>query len=243
MQIEIKNWEKYQPRTDRTNFSWFRFQNSFFTSQSGMMLSAEEQRLFIFILCEASKKNNSKIELFCEYVTRVLGFSQIPEKMKSLENLELINLLRHDDGVTPPFDGITPPFDGVKPQNSVLRYDTIQYDTIRYENTLAPNDKNRSPLKNDLSFSFEKREFEGIIDRDRQQWSETFPAVDIDLAIKAAGQWLISNPSKKKKNYRRFLNNWFSRSQERGGNKSAMIQNENSDVKSFLSKFSGGNKK
>ena len=32
-------------------------------------------------------------------------------------------------------------------------------------------------------------------------------------------QWLISNPNKRKKNYRRFITNWLSRSQEKGGTK------------------------
>ena len=34
-------------------------------------------------------------------------------------------------------------------------------------------------------------------------------------------EWLLSNPSKRKGNYRRFITNWLSRSQERGGSKKA----------------------
>jgi len=46
-------------------------------------------------------------------------------------------------------------------------------------------------------------------------------------------EWLLSNPKKRKKNYRRFITNWLTRSQEKGGTKSkkgqitpAYLQNE-----------------
>jgi len=30
-------------------------------------------------------------------------------------------------------------------------------------------------------------------------------------------EWLIANPSKKKTNYRKFINNWLSKTQDQGG--------------------------
>jgi len=70
-----------------------------------------------------------------------------------------------------------------------------------------------------ISFSFETGSFEKITPKQIQIWSEAYPAVDIELAIKQAAQWLLSNPKKAKSNYRRFLTNWFARQQERGGTK------------------------
>ena len=32
-------------------------------------------------------------------------------------------------------------------------------------------------------------------------------------------EWLLANPSKKKKNYRRFITNWLTRTQDKGGSK------------------------
>jgi hypothetical protein len=58
----------------------------------------------------------------------------------------------------------------------------------------------------------------GISDQDRAGWAEAYPACDIDRQLAAAHQWLRSNPTKaKKKQWRRFITNWLSRSQERGG--------------------------
>lgn len=84
----------------------------------------------------------------------------------------------------------------------------------------APKPKRTNTVKTKVAFDFEKRTFNNISESDLQAWKETYPAVDILLAMKGAVEWLISNPTKTKSNYRRFLTNWFSRAQEKGGNKS-----------------------
>lgn len=59
--------------------------------------------------------------------------------------------------------------------------------------------------------------FTGITDGDLSEWANAYPAVNLTMQIARAHTWLKDNPSKKKKAVRRFLSNWFSRSQERGG--------------------------
>jgi phage replication O-like protein O len=67
-------------------------------------------------------------------------------------------------------------------------------------------------------FSFTLEEgFVGIPYEDLQRWADTYPAVNIAGEIKKTAEWMRSNPTKRKSNYRRFLTNWFSRTQERGG--------------------------
>jgi hypothetical protein len=46
-------------------------------------------------------------------------------------------------------------------------------------------------------------------------WKEAYPAINIENALAQARAWLIANPNNKKKNYARFLTNWFSREQDR----------------------------
>ena len=67
-----------------------------------------------------------------------------------------------------------------------------------------------------FSFTLEDG-FIGIPYEDLQRWADTYPAVNVAGEIKKAAEWMRSNPSKRKSNYRRFLTNWFSRTQERGG--------------------------
>lgn len=76
----------------------------------------------------------------------------------------------------------------------------------------------KAPVKTLLKFSFNfQNGFVGIPHEDLQRWTEAYPAVNIALEIKRAAEWLRSNPTKLKHNYRRFLTNWFSRCQEWGG--------------------------
>ena len=50
-------------------------------------------------------------------------------------------------------------------------------------------------------------------------WAEAYPAVDVSLSLRQMREWLESNPTKKRKNVRRFITNWLKREQERGGNR------------------------
>lgn len=81
--------------------------------------------------------------------------------------------------------------------------------------------KKRSSTYQAIQFSFGDRKFQGITEIDIKQWSEAYPAVDVEIEIKQAAEWLLANPAKRKINYRRFLVNWFKRSQDRGGSQAS----------------------
>lgn len=68
-------------------------------------------------------------------------------------------------------------------------------------------------------FNFDTRQWDNITADDYIQWGEAYPACNVPLEIRQMAQWLLANPDKRKKNYRRFITNWLSRSQERGGTK------------------------
>ena len=98
-------------------------------------------------------------------------------------------------------------------------------DIIPNGNLTAPPSSSSSTTKNTITkrrsnsvrFEYENRSLTGLIDQDYIDWSDAFPAVDIRREIKSACQWLIDNPTKRKKQVRRFLTNWLRRCQERGG--------------------------
>jgi hypothetical protein len=85
------------------------------------------------------------------------------------------------------------------------------------QSTLAPNGKavsKPSPIR----FDKESQEFSGIADKQISKWVEAYPAVDVKIEILKAAQWLVANPKKApRSNYNRFLTNWLSRTQDRGG--------------------------
>jgi hypothetical protein len=69
-----------------------------------------------------------------------------------------------------------------------------------------------------LSFNKNLKVWEGITEKDRAGWGEAYPACDIDIELAKMREWILANGAKgKKSNYRRFITNWLSRTQDRGG--------------------------
>lgn len=81
--------------------------------------------------------------------------------------------------------------------------------------------KKRSSTLPDLFFEFETRAWNGISDKDKDGWKAAYPACDIEIELAGMAEWLLSNPDKKKSNYRRFITNWLKKAQDKGGSKRA----------------------
>ena len=82
--------------------------------------------------------------------------------------------------------------------------------------SLGPKKTN---VKNSINFNFDTEKWEGIKTKDIEGWNEAYPADNVELELKAMKEWLLSNPTKKKSNYRKFITNWLKRQQDRGGSK------------------------
>lgn len=100
----------------------------------------------------------------------------------------------------------------------ILNPDTV---SLKPEKEESPEQKKpvRDPRLPQIDFNWETKEFTDITEEDRQGWAGAYPAVDIDQEIKKAREWLLSNPERKKKRYRRFITQWLARTQEHGGTK------------------------
>jgi len=68
-----------------------------------------------------------------------------------------------------------------------------------------------------IVWSADAQNFAGVEDGDIQVWQEAYPAVDVRSQLAKARAWVMANPTKRKKNWYRFLAGWMSRCQERGG--------------------------
>jgi hypothetical protein len=93
---------------------------------------------------------------------------------------------------------------------------------IRNKSSSQPPSALRTAIT-EISFSFDSNSFENISDKDKQTWKELYPAINLDLEIKRASEWCLSNQSKakSKKKWRQFLNNWFKRANEEAVNRAA----------------------
>lgn len=58
-------------------------------------------------------------------------------------------------------------------------------------------------------------EVKKCIEENKEIFLKAYPAINIESESQKALSWLISNPQNKKKAIKRFLNNWFSRAQEK----------------------------
>lgn len=81
---------------------------------------------------------------------------------------------------------------------------------------VATNDS--APLRRVVAtppfFNFEIRAWQGIESRDITGWQEAYPAVDIDGELKRMAEWLLANPTRRKKNYRLFIIKWLEKQQD-----------------------------
>lgn len=58
--VTIKNWDKYNNRSDVKKSSWFRFEHSFFDSSRFFGLNAPQRLFWIYLLCEVSKHSSDR---------------------------------------------------------------------------------------------------------------------------------------------------------------------------------------
>ena len=94
IEVSFPKWEKYNPRSDRTNFSWFRFDNNFFSDPAIFSLSTSEKISFIFIMCEASKKGGKAI-VNVEYMAAILKIpdTEVRKHIDKFSELHLVDIV------------------------------------------------------------------------------------------------------------------------------------------------------
>ena len=64
-----------------------------------------------------------------------------------------------------------------------------------------------------------KARTEALLAEKRKPWEAAYPAVDLEMETAKALNYLDANPAKRKRNLLRYLTNWLSRTQERGGSR------------------------
>lgn len=96
IQIEIKNWSKFQEREDRSNYVWFKFSNGFFSDPKLFPLSIGARFLFVYILCERSKVESNTVSLNFELAAFTLRTTQ-ENILKQLKELEDISVIRQEN--------------------------------------------------------------------------------------------------------------------------------------------------
>ena len=68
-----------------------------------------------------------------------------------------------------------------------------------------------------IYYDFDSSSWKNIKEKDKVLWAKAYPACDIERELLAAADWLESNPTKKKSNYRAFISRWLRKQQDQGG--------------------------
>lgn len=63
--------------------------------------------------------------------------------------------------------------------------------------------------------SFDGLKFESLPNEQVEAWKQAYPAVNVPGEILKAASWLDANPANRKSDYKRFLNGWLSRAQDK----------------------------
>ncbi len=81
--------------------------------------------------------------------------------------------------------------------------------------------ENSTPSLSGISLPLVDKTFYDVPLEKIKSWGEAYPAVNVEQELKRMVAWSESNPTKKKtkKGVDRFINNWLSRTQDKGGSK------------------------
>lgn len=96
--FQIKNWEKYNPRSDVKSSSWYRQQNDFFNDPLFYKSSPVLRLTFIYILCAASKRMDSGIAKINTEMMADDMLAKVSEVEKSIQKLYEMGILHNVDG-------------------------------------------------------------------------------------------------------------------------------------------------
>jgi hypothetical protein len=90
--IEIKNWDRFNGRKDIKQASWFRLNNSIFEDADFFDFSHSELMFWIYLLSLASKKQSGQILLNTEHAYRIGRFDErtLKESIEKLVRLDCI---------------------------------------------------------------------------------------------------------------------------------------------------------
>ena len=218
----------------RTDYpaAWFRLYAEFATDPKVQMLSEVNQRRYIMLLC--IRCSNGNVTLHETEVAFQLRISD--EEWASTKAVLLAKNLIDDDNKPTAWEKRQRASDSSAERvakhralhkterngDVTLQKRQVETETeteINKEKPIAPTRQAKSKPKEEFVRFVNGSEdptghFE-VAKEIRLQWLSAYPAVQVGTELEKAAAWVMANPAKRKKDWRRFLNNWMMRAQER----------------------------
>lgn len=99
-------------------------------------------------------------------------------------------------------------------KNKVIRKEGNKVEDTNVSSCSEPSHSRRSKPKPDpFKFNLELATWEGITDADHDLWKQCYPNINHGQELARAASWIIANPTKMKKLWRKFINGWFTRAE------------------------------
>lgn len=210
MEVTVLGWEKVNARKDVDNPSWFKFKHKFFSDTEFYDFTHAEKVCWLYILCEASKKNcGGKFTLNLLHAHNLAHLSadvvySAVKKLKALQIIEVSASRRRHAHVTGA---------GVRQEES--REEKKREEERREDESAKPPSAVSAPSPVLLSDSTGQI-LEGIRREVQDAWIATYQdAAWIKLELGKAWAWILANPQRAPKSNRaRFINTWLARGWE-----------------------------
>jgi hypothetical protein len=95
--VEIINWSTHNPRSSIKHPRWFALSNRILENPEMFSLNDAEFKAWIYVLCQASQKNSSVVEIHLTHADRVCGVKTriLQSALAKLENAKCIQLRDH----------------------------------------------------------------------------------------------------------------------------------------------------
>jgi hypothetical protein len=208
--LKFQNWEQYNKRAkEYKNPVWFSFQNDFAINRNFFDFSDQNRLIFIYLLCEASRSNESgtleiEVDHFA-YITRQKQ-KDIVETINKLESKQILQIRDRDGIVT----GSCEDRGGIATEQNRTGQNKTEQDRTRQDITRS----DQSPIV----FPDGVAELEslwlarGVKPTQLEAMLKAFPEPAWIMGeAKKAVAWEEANPSRRKKDFAKFLNNWLAR--------------------------------
>lgn len=209
IEIQINNWEKYNPRTDRKGHTWFRLENTFSSDPKLHGLQPVEKLLWVCILAEVSKNKGEPTKIYLPWACDLTQASEpaIISAIKYLDKVGALTVTIDADMVTTGDRTVT---DGRIRTDG--RTDVRQVPNGTSPDRLKPQGAKTFRISTHLEYAKELHDF-------IPRWSALYPDADFHVReVLKALTWLEANPKKALKSRRgwvAFFGGWFERSWDR----------------------------
>ena len=92
--VSINKWDDFNPRKDLKNPTWFRMENRFLESVTGLALTNDERVIWIYLLAQRTKTRHHLFAISSSHVSFVckVQLSEIETCLKKLQDCDLISI-------------------------------------------------------------------------------------------------------------------------------------------------------